>query len=200
MEIYLIRHTSPAVAKGICYGQTDLDLTSSFEAEADIIRAVLPDNIIQVHTSPLQRCLRLAERLFATHTIHHHEDLKELNCGEWEMCAWDDIPRADIDPWMNDFVNVSTPGGESYVQLYERTTTRFQAIRQEPLPAAIVTHGGVIRSILSHITDTPLIDSFKIFALHYGCVVKITTGEIGLEYEILSNIPVVSERHKPSYF
>lgn len=30
MDIYLIRHTTPAIAKGICYGQTDLDVTANF--------------------------------------------------------------------------------------------------------------------------------------------------------------------------
>ncbi|TAH03053.1 MAG: hypothetical protein EAZ16_08610 [Sphingobacteriales bacterium] len=35
-------------------------------------------------------------------------------------------------------------------------------------PAVIVTHGGVIRSILSFITNTQLADSFKVFKLHYG--------------------------------
>jgi len=33
MEIYLIRHTTPDVAKGICYGQTDLDVANTFEEE-----------------------------------------------------------------------------------------------------------------------------------------------------------------------
>mgnify|MGYP001408870057 CR=1 FL=1 len=28
MEIYLVRHTTPAINNGICYGQTDVDLNS----------------------------------------------------------------------------------------------------------------------------------------------------------------------------
>ena len=34
MEIYLVRHTTPDVAKGICYGQADIDVTATFLAEA----------------------------------------------------------------------------------------------------------------------------------------------------------------------
>ena len=30
MEIFLIRHTTPKIEKGICYGQTDLDITTTF--------------------------------------------------------------------------------------------------------------------------------------------------------------------------
>jgi alpha-ribazole phosphatase len=44
-NIFLIRHTTPAVAKGICYGQTDLDITESFVEEAEAIRGHLPSGI-----------------------------------------------------------------------------------------------------------------------------------------------------------
>jgi alpha-ribazole phosphatase len=64
---------------------------------------------------------------------------------------------------------------------------------------AIVTHGGVIRSILTGITLTPLADSFKVFSLNYGCVVRITPTGNCFEYEIISNIfPAEKETHKPT--
>ena len=68
-DIYLIRHTTPAVAKGVCYGQTDLDITETFLEEAEVIRQVLPAGIAAVHSSPLQRCARLARHLFPGHSI-----------------------------------------------------------------------------------------------------------------------------------
>lgn len=198
MEIYLVRHTTPAVAKGICYGQTDLDVTESFVAEAAIIRQVLPNDIVHVYSSPLQRCTKLAAHLFPESNVQLHNDLMEINCGLWEMQRWDDIPKEHINPWLDDFVNIRTPEGENYVDLYERVRNQFENIVANPLPAAIVAHGGVIRSILSHITHTPLIDSFKVFNLHYGCVVKIETGNGKLQHSILSNIPQEKETHKPT--
>src|ERR1700760_2016001 len=84
-DIYLIRHTTPAVAKGICYGQTDLDITESFAAEAGIIRQHLPEDIALVYSSPLQRCARLARHLFPTHLVSLQDDLMEVFCGDWEM-------------------------------------------------------------------------------------------------------------------
>jgi alpha-ribazole phosphatase len=114
------------------------------------------------------------------------------------MRPWNDIPTAESDPWMNDFVQVSIPGGESYIDLYERVITCFNSILPYANTAAIITHGGVIRSILSHITQTPLIDSFGRFSLHYGCVVRIHESNNGLEHTILSNItPPEKEQHKP---
>jgi len=101
MEIYLIRHTTPKVEKGICYGQTDLDITESFETEAAAIKERLPAGIERVFSSPLQRCAKLAHQLFPHQTISFHPTLMELNCGEWEMQHWDAIPKPESNPgWM----------------------------------------------------------------------------------------------------
>jgi len=207
-EIYLIRHTTPSVSKGICYGQTDLDVTESFMDEAAVIRQHLPAGFSSVHSSPLQRCSRLAAHLFPQHSISLHPQLMEIHCGEWEMRGWDDLPKEEIDPWMKDFVQVRIPGGESYSDLHQRVTECFHRICASPPtgngnsgPIAIVSHGGVIRSILSHITGTPLIDSFKVFALYYGCVVRVYGRPGDMRYEILSNLaPPEKEQHKPKSF
>jgi alpha-ribazole phosphatase len=198
MEIYLIRHTRPDVARGVCYGQSDIDVTESFYDEAAVIRSVLPPGIEAVHASPLQRCSKLAAHLFPGHVIEHDAALKEINCGDWELQEWDALPREALDVWMADFVNVAIPGGENYVQLYERNARCFERIAAKGQRAAIVAHGGVIRSILSYITQTPLRDSFGKFTIHYGCVVKLARTEDGFVYEVLSNIPHEQEKHKPS--
>ena len=39
MNIYLIRHTSVDVPKGMCYGQSDVPLRSTFEEEAAAVKA-----------------------------------------------------------------------------------------------------------------------------------------------------------------
>lgn len=202
-DIYLIRHTTPAVAKGICYGQTDLDVTESFIAEAEAIREVLPAPFAAVHSSPLQRCARLAAHLFPGHDITLRSELMELHCGSWEMQPWDDLPSGEIDPWMADFVNIRVPGGESYLDLHTRVTQCFNAITATDAggPQAIVAHGGVLRSILSSITGTPLIESFKVFSLYYGCVVRIFPTTAGPVYEVLlNNKPEEREQHKPSSY
>jgi len=202
-DIYLIRHTTPAVATGICYGQTDLDITDTFEKEASLIRQHLPSGIGFVYSSPLQRCTRLARHLFPDHSLSLQPDLMEVFCGEWEMRHWDELPKDEIEPWMADFVNTRIPGGESYIDLYQRVSRCWSAItgRSKEGPVAVVAHGGVIRSILSDITGTPLINSFKAFALHYGCVIRVFRQEDRLSYEILSNVaPLDKEQHKPKSF
>lgn len=198
-EIYLIRHTTPAVEKGTCYGQADLDVTESFLNEAERIKEYLPAHIQKVYSSPLQRCSKLAQHLFPSHNISFHDELKEIHCGEWELKKWDDLPQEVVMPWMNDFVNVRIPGGESYLDLFDRTTTIFETIAAKNEHAAIVSHGGVLRSILSHLTKTALIESFNVFKLQYGCVVKLSLQESGFVHEILHNVQSTSEQHKPSF-
>jgi alpha-ribazole phosphatase len=202
-DIYLIRHTTPAVAKGICYGQTDLDITDSFAAEAGIIRQHLPGDIGIVYSSPLQRCVRLARHLFPAHLLSLQDDLMEVFCGNWEMRHWDELPKDEIEPWMADFVNVRIPGGESYTDLHDRVNRCWSAITRKAKESsvAVVAHGGVIRSILSGITGTPLINSFKTFSLYYGCVIRVFQQGDSFSYETLSNVaPLETEQHKPKSF
>ncbi len=200
MEIYLVRHTTPDVAKGTCYGQADLDVTDTFHSEAEIIRQHLPPTVKAVYSSPLQRCRKLAEHLFEDHPPRLHDELKEIDCGRWEMRLWDDIPKHELEPWMNDLANVRTTDGESYRDLFDRVSRIFDQIHHQELPAVIVAHGGVIRSILSHITGTELIESFKVFSFSYGCVIRLVNEVGGWRHEILSNIPREKETHKPSEF
>ncbi|MDR3717079.1 MAG: alpha-ribazole phosphatase family protein [Puia sp.] len=220
--IYLVRHTTPAVEKGICYGQSDLDVAAGFPEEAAIIREnlnlpSLPEDpryqekspagsIHTVYTSPLRRCRKLATCLFPGKNISEAGELMEIHCGEWEMRKWDQLPREQIDPWMKDFVTVRIPGGESYLDLYHRVIPWFDKLLEMPenSPVVLFTHGGVIRSLLAYITGTSLAKSFNAFSLYYGCTIKITThpgDPAGLfRHEFLSNDRSgEKEQHKPHY-
>ena len=199
--IYLIRHTTPAVARGICYGQTDLDVTGSFREEAEVIRQHLPADIGTVYSSPLKRCTLLAQQLFPDRPLRLMGELMEIHCGEWEMRAWDGLPPEVVNPWMADFVRVRIPGGESYQDLHQRVTRCWEAIREDRAPAdtAVIAHGGVLRSILSGINDTPLIESFSTYSLHFGCVIRLFETEGRWRHEVLWNqTPAEKEQHKPS--
>ncbi len=200
MEIYLVRHTKPAVAKGICYGQADIDITETFYEEAAIIKQSMPLDAAAIYCSPLQRCTKLAQHLFPGDAIQYHDELMEINCGKWELLAWDDIDKNALQPWMDDLINVPIADGESYNDLYHRVNRKFEQIQQQELPAVIVAHGGVIRSILSFITNTPLAESFKTFSLSYGCVIKLLKKEDGWQHQVLSNVVTETETHKPSGF
>lgn len=184
MEIYLIRHTAPHIEKGICYGKSDIEVADTFFAEVENIRQRLPCGIEKVYSSPSKRCMVLAEELFPSHTIQYDDRLKELNFGEWEMQLWNEIDKTELSKWMADFVTVATPGGESYMQLHERVTDFFHSLT-EVKKLAIVSHGGVIRSILSHVNNLSLKNSFDAFSIGYGCVIGLFFKDGKYTHQIL---------------
>ncbi|WP_299899292.1 alpha-ribazole phosphatase [uncultured Aquimarina sp.] len=172
MEIYLVRHTTPNIEKGICYGQSDLDVTDSFDAEVSEIHTKLPlKEITKVYSSPLKRCKLLAESFNLP--IIFDMRLQELDFGNWELKAWDDISKKELNPWMEDFVNVPVPNGESYVMLQERVLDFYKNLSSNAdEKTVIISHAGPIRALLSHLQKIALKDSFSI-KLEYGEVVKI---------------------------
>lgn len=176
MEIYLIRHTTPQIEKGICYGQSDIPLADSFDEELEEILNKGPflKDEIAVYSSPLQRCKILAESL-CNSSISYNQDLVELNFGDWELQSWDAINKTELNAWMKDFVNVSCPNGESFTDLHKRVVAFYQSlILSEHDKVTIVTHAGVIRALLAFHNDTLLVDSFKM-KIEYGEVIKIET-------------------------
>jgi alpha-ribazole phosphatase len=96
MDVYLVRHTTPDVDSGVCYGQADVGLADSFESEWLILRSKLAHLATPVvFSSPLQRCAKLAQRAvdhFNFSSPFIDARLMELNFGDWELKAWQDIP------------------------------------------------------------------------------------------------------------
>lgn len=171
MEVYLVRHTETVCEKGICYGQTDVSLKEPYLKQFELIKSQIPTDSI-VYSSPLSRCMVLANYLAPS--ISTDSRLMEMNFGDWEMKNWDVIPEADFTPWMTDFVNVAVPNGESFVDLHQRVsdflTTDFTENTSKPI--VVVTHAGVIRSILCTISNLPLKDAFA-NKVDFGAVIKL---------------------------
>lgn len=177
MATYLIRHTTPRGAEGTCYGQTDLPLGPNFAEEAEKVRGLCPERIGKIYVSPLNRCIRLARYLWPVKTILTIDALKEMHFGEWEGKPWSDIDRGVLDAWMGDFVHAAVPGGESYTLLQQRVVAwwdeEIQTIVRNPDDIIIVTHAGVIRSLLCHCTGIPLAASFERIPVPFGAVYRL---------------------------
>lgn len=166
MEVYIVRHTKVAVNKGICYGQTDVDLADSFREEIEQLKKQLPTDFDKVYSSPLQRCKTLAEQFSSS--IIFDDRLKEMHFGDWELKAWEDIPKEEIQPWYDDFVSTETPNGDSFENLYLRCSSFLDELRKQNYDKIlIVTHGGIVRSTWAYLLDIPLKDTFKL-PLDYG--------------------------------
>lgn len=161
LEVFLIRHTTPAVSKGMIYGRTDVGLAETFLAEKDTIISKLSSEIEALYSSPSTRCTQLASYISKNYITD--ERLYEVNFGQWEGKTWDTVDQETLDPWMQDFVNVCPPAGESMIQMQDRVMHFWKELLQcSYAKAALVTHGGVIRIILATIQGIPLKDAFDI--------------------------------------
>ncbi len=175
MEIYLIRHTTPDVVKGVCYGQSEVPLKNTFEEEAEKILQNLPENIEIIYSSPLSRCLRFADFLSSRLSVPVVKDerLKELNFGKWEMKKWDEINPVQLQQWMDDYVSVRCPDGESYRDLAERANTFLSQLRSKNfIRIAVIGHNGLIKAMHSIANGNSLKASMEI-SCSYGEIIKI---------------------------
>ncbi len=144
MALTLVRHTTPEVAKGTCYGRTDLALAESFETEQKDVLRRLPE-ATRVVSSPLWRCRQLAARA-AAHVSGELTILPhwiEMDFGMWERTPWADIPRDGLDAWAADFLHYDGHGGESVAMLEARIR---RALEATPDTSIVVTHSGCIRA------------------------------------------------------
>ena len=56
MRLVFIRHTSVAVERGVCYGQSDVPVAETFETEAEAVKMRLDAyRFDRVYSSPLSR-------------------------------------------------------------------------------------------------------------------------------------------------
>ncbi len=188
MKITLIRHTTLNVAPHICYGQSDVEVSASFEMESQaLLQKLRSHEFDAVYASPLRRCRQLAQALcaedglkVATEGIRLDERLKELNFGDWEMRPWDEIPREPFDRWANDYANLAPPNGETFTELHARAKSFVEDVSSHShgKNLLVVTHGGLIRALIAETLNLPLKRLFRI-AIDHGSVTQLEfKGEV----------------------
>jgi alpha-ribazole phosphatase len=174
MRWTLVRHTTPDIDKGICYGQADLDVGLTYQEEMnDVWQQIKDDQFDRVYSSPLKRCDRLARDLSnGQYDIHYDDRLKEMNFGEFEMKRWLDIHNSPKGrTWFKNYINQPVPGGESLLDLIVRTQDFIDDVQHDINKALVITHGGVIRAFYA-ILDKVGKDQLFDLQIPYGQVVR----------------------------
>lgn len=173
--VYLVRHTSPAVAPGTCYGAADVPLDpADFAAQLPAIHNQIP-HTARLIASPLSRSAQLARALCeqsSSRTLLFDTRLAEMNFGRWERKPWDDIARPEVDAWAADFWHYAGHGGESVQQLRERVLAAWEAHRNTPTPLVLITHAGPTQVVHAHVHGHELATQ-KRKKIAYGEVLKI---------------------------
>ena len=171
MEVCLIRHTTPVFEPGLIYGRKELLLHPDFPAELEAVRLQLGADFDIIYSSPALRCVELARALSPAFVADNR--LQELDFGEWEGKTWDTVDQQALRAWMDDYVSVCTPGGESMMQMHARVKEFWTELGESGHgKAAVVTHAGVIRLVLSIVNQIALTDIFDI-KVAYGEVIRV---------------------------
>ena len=175
----LIRHPEPAVS-GICYGSLDVPLSAAGLQHAHAIAVNLAgEPFVAIYTSPLRRCAETARMLAEGREcpLETLDALRELDFGCFEGRNFDDLARDYPDVyrrWMESPTEVEFPGGESFATMRKRVLGAIQELRTHHARqhVALVTHGGVIRTLLVEVHGT---DPRRIFEIElpYGAIRRV---------------------------
>lgn len=150
MHLYLVRHPVTVAPKGSIYGQTDHAIADGALATAlDSWDALLPHEAV-VWSSPLVRCRNSAIAWCQRHNLPQPRldaRLMELNFGQWETRLWADIHPNELNPWMEDWINVAPPGGETVLDLQARLDAWLADAKAGPsaLPVVVFGHSAPLR-------------------------------------------------------
>ena len=185
MAIFLVRHTAPDIAPGVCYGATNVPVhEAEFARVMPLIDAALPSTALVV-TSSLSRCRRLADFLAMSSRLGSiarevvvDERLVERDLGRWTNKRWEDIPRDEarafeanfLDHWPPPVMTDDGPvlrglgvaphvgAGESVRAMQTRVLRAFEAAwaMAEGRHLVICAHAGPIAAMIALWQGQPL--------------------------------------------
>lgn len=148
--VYLIRHgKTEANLKHLYCGSTDLPLSEEGrEALKAMHYDIHPQKIL---TSGMRRTEETLKLLFGEVPHAVEPGFREIDFGVFEMQGYEDLKdRADYQAWITgDNESNIPPNGESGVQMTKRVLTALEPLLKSPVPTLVVTHGGVIASIMA---------------------------------------------------
>ena len=182
MKLILVRHPAPDIASGICYGSSDVAVAPHILAAARAaLRGSLPTHL-PMYTSPLSRCAALASTLagdLQASRLTHDARLMEMDFGNWELRAWQDIERPKINAWALDLAHYRPGGGENVLAMATRVAAFLdELLREQHAAAIVICHAGTIRLLSAlqaglPLAETALLAASSAHKIAYGAVVTL---------------------------
>jgi alpha-ribazole phosphatase len=158
-KIHLIRtgKTSDSPMKPYV-GQTDVPLCDAGRAELETLRdSSRYPRVEMVYTSPLSRCRETAEILYPDLYTVTVDGFADMNLGAFEGRTLDELKDdGDFARWLENSVENAPPGGEDPTAFTRRIILALQGIFRNMMDermtsVAVITHGGVIMTLLAAI-------------------------------------------------
>ena len=199
--IYLIRNGMTAENNdGKYIGHTDVPLSEEGKRQLKDMAGnyEYPDPEV-VFSSPLMRCTETAKIIYPETDAIVINDLIECNFGEFEGKTAAELENHPVFPsWLAAEKDVEPPFGESNEAFQKRVCGCFikivdGLIKTGTTKAAIVTHGGVIMTLLAAfgIPEAPMHE----WLMPNGCgyTVRITPSiwSRGYKVEVFEELPIV---------
>lgn len=176
MKILLIRHTRVAVPRGICYGDSNIELATTFKEDILAATSKVTWDDYALFSSPLSRCHQLAAAL--NKEIIFDDRLKELNYGDWENIPWEQIEQVALKQWKGDIGANKAPNGESFNDMRSRCIAFYDELQKSNYEnVVIVSHGGWIRTLIASILGFPMQNLFRL-NIDYGSASLIETDPL----------------------
>lgn len=156
-QIHLLRH---GITEGNLHGQyigsTDLPLCDEGIAQIKELdeRFVYPGGAAFI-TSPMKRCTETLSLIYPQAKQIPIEDLRECDFGLFEGMTAKELEKSpSFIEWMAGDASASPPDGESGEHFAQRICSAFEQIvsglmKTGTTPCVIMTHGGVISTLLS---------------------------------------------------
>ena len=155
--IHFIRHgaINPTL-RGRYIGVTDVPLSDKGKIEIRKLDATMAYPYAKVvFTSPLKRCTQTARIIYPDIEPLVIDHLSECHFGEWENKSAAELAGDEtFKKWLAGDPSVKPPRGESNADFTRRICLVFESIvdgliKTGTTDAAIITHGGVMTTLLS---------------------------------------------------
>ena len=158
-KIHLIRTGSTSDGMWKRYvGQSDVPLCQQGIENLEALKEDYQYPLVeQIYSSPLSRCTETAAIIYPDKNVVLVDDLMDMHLGEFEGKSFDELRNsAAFNNWIKNSFEHTPPGGEQTVDFTERIihaiSDIFAEMMQDQLRSvAVVTHGGVIMTLLAAI-------------------------------------------------
>jgi len=173
MKITLLRHTEVQEKYRYKYnGHNNIGLSKNGKAHAKIICKKLNNQTFDlVYASDLLRVRQSVKHL--KKDIIYTNKLREKSWGRHEGMSFDEIINSEDFKYENFLQWINALDGERYETYINRIKIFFfeylKSLKQENI--LIITHAGVIRTLLSLVKDISLEEAFKI-KIDYGDLIS----------------------------
>ncbi len=180
--IYLIRHGAiDETNRGHYIGRTDVHLSEKGkQALRDIDKQFGYPYAERIYASPLLRCTETCSVIYPDREVKTLPALSECDFGDWEgRSAAELAGNPAFAAWLQNSDKTPPPGGESGKEFAARVCRGFERLVEElsannTKTAAVITHGGVIMTILA-MFGLPQAESYRWRMDNgYGFAVRVT--------------------------